>query len=149
MGLGKVNNHFWISLAHLKAPIIVKTEALSNFRLVLAYRSKADARQSQRQVNALKVLGPRGLISHQSPYVPASEMRVARLFFGLFAEQAFFAFAASVKPFVIQDQEHTGVGTGFCNGRGPPKAQLDNGTFTGTCIARTARFLGIPFAQPP
>ncbi|KAI0287350.1 hypothetical protein BC826DRAFT_55465 [Russula brevipes] len=55
-----IEQSFWIHVAGPNAPIIVETEALPDFRLVLVVyldESKGDARQSQRQVNALKVLG--------------------------------------------------------------------------------------------
>ena len=68
----------------------------------------------------------------------------------LFAYQAFLALAATFKPFVIQEQIIPNVGIGLCNiGGAPPETHLDNATFTGICIGRTARFLGIPYAQPP
>ena len=65
----------------------------------------------------------------------------------VFADQAFLAFATTFKPFVIQEQT---TGSGLCNiGDDSPEVLLDNATFTGICIGRTARFLGIPYAQPP
>jgi hypothetical protein len=64
--------------------------------------------------------------------------------------QAFFALAAPNTPFVVQEQSIPTVGNGFCDiGGAPPEAHLDNATFTGVCIGRAARFLGIPYAQPP
>ena len=77
-------------------------------------------------------------------------MRFVCLIPTLLANQAFFAFATFVRPFVVQDQNTFDVGDGFCKGpRLPPKAYLDDATFNGICLGRTARFLGIPFAQPP
>jgi hypothetical protein len=68
----------------------------------------------------------------------------------LLANQAFFAFAAFVDPFVVQDQNTLNVGDGFCkDSNSPPRAYLDDAAFNGVCLGRTARFLGIPFAQPP
>ena len=70
----------------------------------------------------------------------------------LFTHQAFVALAATFNPFVIQEQitPDVGSGFGFCSiGGAPPETHLDNATFTGVCIGRTARFLGIPYAQPP
>jgi hypothetical protein len=64
--------------------------------------------------------------------------------------QTFFALAASNTPFVIQEQATPIAGNGFCQIAGaPPEAHLDNATFTGFCLGRAARFLGIPYAQPP
>ena len=77
-------------------------------------------------------------------------MRFPHLVVALLANQAFFTRAAFVKPFVVQEQTTLKVGDGFCNeDDSPPKARLDNATFNGICIGRTAHFLGIPFAQPP
>ena len=79
-------------------------------------------------------------------------MRFVCLVPALLANQAFFAFAAFSKPFVVQDQNTLNVGDGFCNLKGPrspPKAYLDGAAFNGVCLGQTARFLGIPFAQPP
>jgi hypothetical protein len=77
-------------------------------------------------------------------------MRFVCLVPALLANQAFFAFAAFVKPFVVQDQATLNVADGFCKDS-QPKAYLDDATFSGVCsgLTRTARFLGIPFAQPP
>ena len=78
-------------------------------------------------------------------------MRIVRPILVLFVEQAVFALAAaSIKPFVIQEQTIPTVDSGFCDiGGAPPEVHLDNATFTGVCIGLVARFLGIPFAQPP
>ncbi len=77
-------------------------------------------------------------------------MRLLRPLIVLLADQAFLAFAATIKPFVLQEQTIHDVGSGFCHiGDAPPEAHLDNAIFTGICIGRTARFLGIPYAQPP
>jgi hypothetical protein len=77
-------------------------------------------------------------------------MRFPHLIFALLANQAFFARGAFVKPFVVQEQTTLKAGDSFCNGGdSPPKARLDNATFSGICVGRTAHFLGIPFAQPP
>jgi hypothetical protein len=79
-------------------------------------------------------------------------MRLLRPLIVSFAYQAFLALATTFKPFAIQEQitPDVGSGFGFCNiGGAPPETHLDNATFTGLCIGRTARFLGIPFAQPP
>lgn len=77
-------------------------------------------------------------------------MRLLRPLIVLFANQAFLALATTFKPFAIQGQITTNVGSGLCHiGGAHPEAHLDNATFTGICIGRTARFLGIPYAQPP
>jgi hypothetical protein len=68
----------------------------------------------------------------------------------LFMNWPFFAFAASVKPFVVQEQTSLNVEDGFCGGGDTlPEAYLGNATFSGICIGNTARLLGIPFAQNP
>jgi hypothetical protein len=77
-------------------------------------------------------------------------MHIFRPILVLLVDQAFFALAASIKPFVIQEQAIPTVHSGFCDiGGAPPEVHLDNATFTGICIGVVARFLGIPFAQPP
>jgi hypothetical protein len=77
-------------------------------------------------------------------------MKIFSFILTLFAGQAFFALAISVKPFVVPDLTTPVAGTGFCDSAGvPPQAYLDNGTFIGICFGRSARFLGIPYAQPP
>ena len=77
-------------------------------------------------------------------------MRLLRPLIVLFANQAFLALATTFNPFVLQEQATPNLGTGLCNiGGAPPETHLDNATFTGICIGRTARFLGIPYAQPP
>jgi len=77
-------------------------------------------------------------------------MHLLRPLIVLFTNQAFLALATTFKPFVIQEQITPNVGSVLCNiGGAPPEAHLDNATFTGICIGRTARFLGIPYAQPP
>ena len=77
-------------------------------------------------------------------------MRIVLPILVLFANQAFFALTASNKPFVVQEQAISNVVNGFCNvGGAPPEVHLDNATFTGICEGRAARFLGIPYAQPP
>ena len=89
-----------------------------------------------------------GSITHQG--ICFKKMRIVRPIHVLFAGQAFFALAASIRPFVIQEQAIPTVGSGFCTiGGTPPEVHLDNATFTGICIGRAARFLGIPYAQPP
>ncbi|KAI0296558.1 carotenoid ester lipase precursor [Multifurca ochricompacta] len=79
-------------------------------------------------------------------------MRVIHVALALFVRQAVFALATSTRrPFVVQQKSNTPlVGTKFY-GSAPsaPQAYLDNATFTGIYIGRTARFLGIPYAQPP
>lgn len=77
-------------------------------------------------------------------------MQIIPFILPFLAGQAFFVFAISVKPFVVQNPITPVSGTGFCNnGDLPPQAHLDNGTFIGICEFGTARFLGIPYAQPP
>jgi acetylcholinesterase len=76
-------------------------------------------------------------------------MRIVHPILVLFADQAFFALA-KIKPFAIQEQAIPNVINGFCNiGGAPPEAHLDNATFTGICEGGAARFLGIPYAEPP
>lgn len=77
-------------------------------------------------------------------------MRLLRPLIILLTDQAFLALATTFKPFVIQEQTTLNQGSGLCRiGGDPPETHLDNATFAGICIGRTARFLGIPFAQPP
>ncbi|KAH9983658.1 carotenoid ester lipase precursor [Russula vinacea] len=53
-------------------------------------------------------------------------------------------------PSLVQEQVIPDAVNGFCNiGGAPPEVHLDNATFTGICKDRAARFLGIPYAQPP
>lgn len=77
-------------------------------------------------------------------------MRLLRPLIVLFANQAFLALATTFEPFAIQEQITPNVGSELCDiGGALPEAHLDDATFTGICIGRTARFLGIPYAQPP
>ena len=77
-------------------------------------------------------------------------MRLLRPLIVLLADQAFFALATTFNPFVIQEQTTLNEGVGLCQINDPsPEVHLDNATFTGICIGRTTRFLGIPYAQPP
>lgn len=77
-------------------------------------------------------------------------MRLLRPLIVLLADQAFLSLAATFNPFVIQKQTTLNEGIGLCNiGGARPEVHLDNATFTGVCIGRTARFKGIPYAYPP
>ncbi|KAH9024966.1 carotenoid ester lipase precursor [Lactarius hengduanensis] len=67
-------------------------------------------------------------------------MHITRFSFALFANQAAFVLANPIRPLTA----------GFCKGVGlPPLAHLDDATFSGVCSGQTARFLGVPYAQPP
>ncbi|KAH8995061.1 carotenoid ester lipase precursor [Lactarius hatsudake] len=77
-------------------------------------------------------------------------MHIARFAFALFANKAAFVLANPIRPLTVQESNAPAAQAGFCKGIGlPPLAHLDNATFSGVCSGQTARFLGIPYAQPP
>ena len=67
------------------------------------------------------------------------------------ANQAAFALANPIRPLTVQGSNApVAAQAGFCQGADlPPLAHLDNATFSGFCSGQTAKFLGIPYAQPP
>ncbi|KAI0296557.1 carotenoid ester lipase precursor [Multifurca ochricompacta] len=76
-------------------------------------------------------------------------MRISCVLVALFAGQASLALVTHFEPFVVQ-KHNAPLTAGFCDGIGSTaNARLDKATFTGICSLKTAKFLGIPYAQPP
>ncbi|KAH8991715.1 carotenoid ester lipase precursor [Lactarius akahatsu] len=77
-------------------------------------------------------------------------MHIARFAFALFANKAAIVLANPIGPLTVHEFNTPAAQAGFCKGVGlPPLAHLDNATFSGVCSGQAARFLGIPYAQPP
>ncbi|KAI9458426.1 carotenoid ester lipase precursor [Lactarius psammicola] len=77
-------------------------------------------------------------------------MHITHFALALFANQAAFVLANSIRSLTIQKFDAPAAQAGFCKGVGsPPLAYLDSATFSGVCNGRAAQFLGIPYAQPP
>lgn len=78
-------------------------------------------------------------------------MYISRFTWAFLANQAAFILADPIGALTVQGSDTPAVaGAGFCQGADlPPIAYLDNATFYGVCNGQTAKFLGIPYAQPP
>ena len=77
-------------------------------------------------------------------------MHITRFALAFFAIQAALVLANPIRPLTVQGFDALEAEqVGFCQGAGLPLTYLDNATFSGVCSGRAARFLGIPYAQPP
>ena len=78
-------------------------------------------------------------------------MHIPRFTLAFLASQVAFVLANPIRPLTVQGSDTPVVAqAGFCQGKDlPPLAYLDNATFSGVCSGHAARFLGIPYAEPP